>query len=563
LANPAALAYHFGAAHEWRKTIQYAIAAGDAARDRYASHTALRHYEQAQAAFRNLSDAHPDTAIELRERLGQAHLVLNQQGQAEIAFRRMLDAARATGSRLAEGQALVWLSLVCMRLNRTRDAHAFGDTALAVAERAGDSRLRALTHWNIGHLHEVVGNLDVAFHHTELAERLARDEGHRDVQGWCLANLAIMAVWRGDYARAESMAAEALDLARADHDAYSICGCAFRRALALGELGRYELARQTVQAGLDSAEESGERRNRMKLLNTMGWIHSELGDVETARHWDERALAASREGRDERVTEAERYSLLNLATDALQIGDLDAAETRLLEFERSLDDWEYSRFRYENRHQLLRAELALARAEHDDALRWTVAAGALAEAKGMPKNVAKCRMLEGRVSLALGDANQAVDVLRQAMSLADRLRHGSLGWQTRYWLGRACASTGSPAEAARLYQEALARVSSLADSLADERLRDCFLSSALVKQVRSAAAAGRASPAKPAYPAGLTEREVDVLRLIADGRPDREIAETLFISPRTVNTHVANILNKLGVSSRSAATAYAVRHGLI
>lgn len=67
----------------------------------------------------------------------------------------------------------------------------------------------------------------------------------------------------------------------------------------------------------------------------------------------------------------------------------------------------------------------------------------------------------------------------------------------------------------------------------------------------------------PANAAGLTARELDVLRLIAEGMPDREIADTLFISPRTVTTHVTNILNKLGVSSRSAAVAYGVRHGII
>ena len=53
-----------------------------------------------------------------------------------------------------------------------------------------------------------------------------------------------------------------------------------------------------------------------------------------------------------------------------------------------------------------------------------------------------------------------------------------------------------------------------------------------------------------------------MLRLVAEGLPDREIAATLFLSPRTVTSHVTSILNKLGVGSRSAAVAYAVRHGL-
>ncbi len=62
---------------------------------------------------------------------------------------------------------------------------------------------------------------------------------------------------------------------------------------------------------------------------------------------------------------------------------------------------------------------------------------------------------------------------------------------------------------------------------------------------------------------GLTAREREVLRLLADGRSDREIAQTLFVSRRTATTHVANILAKLGVSSRAAAAAHAIRGGLV
>ena len=59
----------------------------------------------------------------------------------------------------------------------------------------------------------------------------------------------------------------------------------------------------------------------------------------------------------------------------------------------------------------------------------------------------------------------------------------------------------------------------------------------------------------------LTARELDVLRLIAEGGTDREIAETLFVSRRTVNTHVANILAKLGVATRQDAVARAREQG--
>jgi DNA-binding NarL/FixJ family response regulator len=67
------------------------------------------------------------------------------------------------------------------------------------------------------------------------------------------------------------------------------------------------------------------------------------------------------------------------------------------------------------------------------------------------------------------------------------------------------------------------------------------------------------SPAKPA----LTPREFDVLRLVVEGAGDREIGETLGISTRTVETHVAHLLHKLGVETRTAAATIAVRIGLI
>jgi DNA-binding CsgD family transcriptional regulator len=69
-------------------------------------------------------------------------------------------------------------------------------------------------------------------------------------------------------------------------------------------------------------------------------------------------------------------------------------------------------------------------------------------------------------------------------------------------------------------------------------------------------------PVEP-RPAGLTPREFEVLRLVALGHSDREIADACFISRYTVTKHVANILAKLGVGSRTAAAALAHRDGLI
>ncbi|HEV2744011.1 MAG TPA: response regulator transcription factor, partial [Rubrobacter sp.] len=71
-------------------------------------------------------------------------------------------------------------------------------------------------------------------------------------------------------------------------------------------------------------------------------------------------------------------------------------------------------------------------------------------------------------------------------------------------------------------------------------------------------------PAAPEkYPAGLSAREVDVLRLVAAGLTNAEVAGKLFLSPRTVNWHLGSIYRKLGLHSRTEAARFAVEHGLL
>ena len=85
----------------------------------------------------------------------------------------------------------------------------------------------------------------------------------------------------------------------------------------------------------------------------------------------------------------------------------------------------------------------------------------------------------------------------------------------------------------------------------------------VIEKVTSLREEIEAQPAAvPAYPDGLTEREVEVLRLVAAGRTDREIADELFISIRTASTHLRNILNKTDSANRAEAATYASRHGL-
>jgi DNA-binding CsgD family transcriptional regulator len=71
------------------------------------------------------------------------------------------------------------------------------------------------------------------------------------------------------------------------------------------------------------------------------------------------------------------------------------------------------------------------------------------------------------------------------------------------------------------------------------------------------------SAAQGRRPGGLTPREVEVLSLVAQGMSNREVADALVLSEKTVARHLANIFTKLGVSSRTAAAAFAYEHGLV
>ena len=78
-----------------------------------------------------------------------------------------------------------------------------------------------------------------------------------------------------------------------------------------------------------------------------------------------------------------------------------------------------------------------------------------------------------------------------------------------------------------------------------------------------AAAGGLSERIRREWPAGLTEREVEVLRLITYGLTTRQVARRLAISPRTADHHVEHIYTKLGVSSRAAAALFAIEHDLV
>jgi ATP/maltotriose-dependent transcriptional regulator MalT len=160
------------------------------------------------------------------------------------------------------------------------------------------------------------------------------------------------------------------------------------------------------------------------------------------------------------------------------------------------------------------------------------------------------------VLLAEGAAEAAVEPLREAMALWQRVGAPYLVARLHVLLGRAFVGLGDE-DGARLEWSAARTVFETLGAAPDlERL------DALQRQPVSGGSS-RPAPRTPGDAHGLSARELEVLRLLATGKTNRVIARELFVSDKTIDRHVSNLFGKLGVSSRAAATAYAYEHGLV
>ena len=166
----------------------------------------------------------------------------------------------------------------------------------------------------------------------------------------------------------------------------------------------------------------------------------------------------------------------------------------------------------------------------------------VASSAGASAMLALSAYASGAVELASGDAAGALPYLRKARQLWARAESPYEVARVRLLTGRALRAVGDEASAR---QEL-------------EASRDGFL--ALGARPLAEEAASLLEPAR--LPAGLTAREVEVLRLVASGRSNPQIAADLTLSEKTVARHLSNIFGKLDVPSRTAAAAYAYEHGL-
>jgi predicted ATPase/DNA-binding CsgD family transcriptional regulator len=318
------------------------------------------------------------------------------------------------------------------------------------------------------------------------------------------------------------------------------------RAAALGAAGL--LAR--FQGDLDRAEsltrasealsrEQGDAEGLADALRTLGFVAEDRGD-------HARSLAAREESLrlllslNQPFWIAQAMRLVGAAS--LRCGDLASAERHAAEA--------LARFRAEgNRFGEALAlgdlgNVALRRGEYAQAAElWQVQLNLTWNAW----NFRYALEAFAAIALACGEAERAARLLGAAEAY-------------REWLGTTLVPGALP-EYERDVAAARAALGEAAFVAAWDEGRRMSPDEARAEAARVAPASAASRP-DPAHVTGLTPRELEVLRLVAAGRSNREVAATLFISVPTVKRHLTTVLAKLGLPSRTALTAYAHTHGL-
>jgi DNA-binding CsgD family transcriptional regulator len=190
-------------------------------------------------------------------------------------------------------------------------------------------------------------------------------------------------------------------------------------------------------------------------------------------------------------------------------------------------------------------EIMLAARDHAAARAGADELSAIAAALDAPFLRALSRHAFGAILLAEGNARAALAILREATAAWDVIEAPYDGARTRVLIARACQQLGDR-DGADMEGDAASQVFRHLGATPDLAHID------------------KASLAQsPASASGLSARELEVLRCLVTGKTNRAIADELCISEKTVARHVSNIFNKLGLSSRAAATAYAYEHHLV
>jgi predicted ATPase/class 3 adenylate cyclase/DNA-binding CsgD family transcriptional regulator len=443
------------------------------------------------------------------------------------------------------------------------------ERALAIAREAGDAELLIRSLIACGSTGAF--DAEVARPYLDEAAGLARGADDRSSLSLILYWLAYVAIHDGDPRAAITAGEEGRDLADEIGDRFVSRGSRFW-GLATAWLMRGELAKATAEfhelmAQADADHDFTTRAGcQAHLGHTLAW----MGDPTAAQA----AASAGLEAVSELGGLMDALCKAPLATAQLAAGDVAAALTNgtaAAERFRAQAGFRVSMFNPVPDILLAHGDMAAARQCADEAVSASVGC-----------HLAKALSSRARVATAQGEPEQAERDARDALAMAAETDAHLITADALECLAGLVGDAGSHREAARLYGAAEAvrkgtgavrfkvyddgyatAVGAVRDALGHSDFESAWAEGAAMSTLEAVAYARRGHGGRKRPASGwraLTPTERDVVRLVSEGLANNDIATRLFVSPRTVQSHLTHVYNKLGVSSRVQLVQEAARH---
>jgi DNA-binding CsgD family transcriptional regulator len=593
LPDPVAVAYHFRQAEDPRE-VEWLIQAGARARAVHVSRVAIDHLTRALHLARRGNWA-PTFKIH-RER-GLAYQTLGEFASARADLEAALGLAHADDDRHAEWQAMLDLGYLWEGQDYSQAGEylrqALGQARAMVEPRWLAHSLNRLGNWHsnveeplegqrchrealgvfreIGDRHGIATTLDLlgtalflggdkiraaARFRESLA--LTSELDDRQTRASSLSFLAACGVTYGheslghvvSLAEEQDLAEQALELSRELDSPPSEAFARIVLAHCLGLRGLYAEALPMARHALALAQKVGHQEWTLNGHHTLGSLLLDLGMVAEAQDHLESALRLAREVG---TLFWQRTTTTSLAVARIAQGEIARSEDLLTDALGSVTSLSTLALR-----SCWYARSALAVAKGDPAAALEIIDTLIDSDPSATGGRASPYLMKLRAEALVmlkrpAEAEAALIVARET-AWTNGAR--PLLWRVDAALAALYCREGRLREAEQTASAARALVAKIAADLSDDETRNAFVgaASALIPDT---------SVPRAVAPAGLSNREAEVLRLLAEGLSNAEIADRLIVSVRTINTHLTSVYAKLGVSSRSAAVRYAIDHHLV